>query len=151
MPSVFALPAPAATSAGRDVPPHEAGHQEPLGGARPRHQRLLDAVPRGHLPHRGESAPTPDDVCAKLGRAGAPGLAGSRCPGQARDVSRSPVLTAPRRPRPPWRPQKKGWACTRQQLNELRAFKRRVLSYPSCAELLLDDFLRAGLLVGQEA
>ncbi|KAL4446368.1 hypothetical protein ABPG77_003175 [Micractinium sp. CCAP 211/92] len=47
--------------------------------------------------------------------------------------------------------EKKGWACTREQLNELRAFKRRVLAYPSCAELLFDDFLRAGLLVAQEA
>lgn len=48
-------------------------------------------------------------------------------------------------------PQKKGWACTREQLSELRAFKRRLGAYPSCAELLFDDFLRAGLLVGQEA
>ncbi|KAL4423699.1 hypothetical protein ABPG75_001000 [Micractinium tetrahymenae] len=47
--------------------------------------------------------------------------------------------------------EKKGWACTREQLNELRAFKRRVLTYPSCFELLFDDFLRAGLLVGEQA
>lgn len=44
-------------------------------------------------------------------------------------------------------PQKKGWACSREELAELRAFKRRVLTYGSCADLLFDDFLRAGLLV----
>lgn len=48
-----APPVIAPVPAGRDVPPHEEGHQEPLGGARPRHKRLLDAVPCGHLPHRG--------------------------------------------------------------------------------------------------
>lgn len=63
-----------------------------------------------------------------------------------------PPAAAPPHPTPqPPLPQKKGWACTREQLNELRAFKRRVLAYPSCAELLFDDFLRAGLLVAQEA
>ena len=42
---------------------------------------------------------------------------------------------------------KEGWGCSREELAGLRAFKRRVLSYPSCAELLLDDFLRQGLTI----
>ena len=43
--------------------------------------------------------------------------------------------------------QKKGWGCRKEDLNELRAFKRRILSYPSCSELLFDEFLRPGLLI----
>lgn len=44
-------------------------------------------------------------------------------------------------------PQKKGWSCRKEDLNALRAFKRRCASYDSCAELLFDEFLRAGLLI----
>lgn len=47
-----------------------------------------------------------------------------------------------------WTPrQKKGWACRKEDLNALRAFKRRCAGYDSCAELLFDEFLRAGLLI----
>lgn len=45
--------------------------------------------------------------------------------------------------------QKKGWACRKEDLNELRSFKRRILTYPSCSELLFDEFLRAGLIVSE--
>lgn len=48
-------------------------------------------------------------------------------------------------------PQKKGWACSREDLHALRAFKRRVAGYASCSDLLFDDFLRAGLIVAGEA
>ena len=41
------------SSIGGHVPPHEEGDPQPLGGARPRHQRALDGLPGGHLPHRG--------------------------------------------------------------------------------------------------
>lgn len=47
--------------------------------------------------------------------------------------------------------QKKGWACRKEDLNALRAFKRRCASYDSCADLLFDEFLRAGLLIADGA
>ena len=46
--------------------------------------------------------------------------------------------------------QKKGWTCRKEEVNALRAFKRRVLTYPNCSELLLDEFLREGLVIGGE-
>lgn len=48
---------------------------------------------------------------------------------------------------PVWWLQKKGWACRKEDVNALRAFKRRCAGYDSCAELLFDEFLRPGLLI----
>ncbi|PRW60889.1 transducin beta 3 isoform A [Chlorella sorokiniana] len=47
--------------------------------------------------------------------------------------------------------EKKGWACRKEDLNALRAFKRRCASYDSCAEALFDEFLRANLLIAEGA
>ncbi|EFN57276.1 hypothetical protein CHLNCDRAFT_9043, partial [Chlorella variabilis] len=43
--------------------------------------------------------------------------------------------------------EKKGWGCGKDELAQLRAFKRRASACASCSELLLEDFLRAGLLI----
>lgn len=56
-----------------------------------------------------------------------------------------PLLALPPRVPPP---QKAGWGCGKEQLVELRAFKRRLSGYASCGEALMDEFLRPGLLIG---
>ena len=59
----------------------------------------------------------------------------------------NPPVVHPLAPSFATRLQKKGWACRKEDLNALRAFKRRCASYDSCAELLFDEFLRTGLLI----